>query len=882
MIRGTVVILRAVLVAGSLLGPAGLASAQKAKPPAKTPAQKAAQLYNSAMSALRTRQYAQAEGLLAKYVKSYSTHEYVPVGYLQLAACRWRLKDHEGHEDALEQVIRRFPHSPAWYIAYAAMLSRAKTAKDNDGYLTRLEAMVLQAGQGPWDLHTVLGRHYGEYQRNEYRGRDFWPVDDRPGGRLSKPGWVVDLLSMADTPERAERALRALAKNFNKLAKELPPDWQHVHVVLLRRAGQAELAEKAYQEYLESWGPDPRGMQLWLLKVAEARAAKNPEAIEAAYEALLEHYGSYGSLAEPFYRYLTWLYRRDKYERFTRRAREFLKRYRTSARWGYVVGYWVSMAQRAASRNDMGRIPSTLKMLEEFYQSKDPRLRRQGLLWQIDLLLRQGKEDEAVKLAGQLIEPDQWCAESLAVLSKYVGQHRAFQAVIDRARQQWKIPLPNPTSKAFLLLHQLKRRLKAEQARHAEEIGEEMFSKYRQDASTIEAVKLLAEYYFKKVLPEPRDKWMARMVQSYPRHPDTQTVLGWQIVAENAAKRYDRLALAIDTMEQRFGGAPRRWYYHRLSCYTAANDSAGALGYVKKVHGPLAAEGDARALIELSRYELSAIDGADCKAIGDYWVAKAKALAGTPSELFCLANALYGYYLTPYYQGYRQRAQWDEAMGVIQSLRKQKLDPELHWRLAFADVNLLARKGDGAAALKALEATLKDDQTYRDLSRRLDFAELGSALGKGNLVAKGEALAKRLRRRCFTTRDSGAIELMLGAMFYARKQYPAAAEHYLKVVKSWPFPARMYPFFRRALSAMQQARMRRFPGGFEAYLRRIGRVQELVPPLLYDAGRYYAAIRSSAALAMRKRLTSSYPASAAHDRMEEYFKKLRQQLRKNR
>ena len=199
---------RAVLAVVSLLvGSAGLAAAQEAR----TAAQKAARLYNSAMSALRTRQYAQAEGLLAKYVKSYSTHEYVPVGYLQLAACRWRLKDYEGYEDALEQVIHRFPHSPAWYIAHAAMLSRAKAAKDNDGYLTRLEAMVRQAGQAPWHMHTALGRYYSEYHRQEYNGRNFWAIDESPGGRVAKPGWVTDLLQMADTPERAERALRALA-----------------------------------------------------------------------------------------------------------------------------------------------------------------------------------------------------------------------------------------------------------------------------------------------------------------------------------------------------------------------------------------------------------------------------------------------------------------------------------------------------------------------------------------------------------------------------------------------------------------------------------------------------------------------------------------------
>ena len=855
------------------------ASAQKAKPAEETAAKKAAALYQSAVSAIRTGQWKQAEGLLDRYVKSCPSHEYVPVGYLQLAHCRHQLKDEAGCEAAVDEVIRRFDGSPAWFNAYGWKLARAKAGKDNDGYLLLLESMLRAAGEAPWQLHGVISWQFGDYWHQEYHGRHFEPTAGWLGSISQRPGWVMDILQMADTPEPAARALRALAGNFHARAKELPPDWQYAHATLLRRAGKPDEAEKALSGYFEAWGDDPRAIDLWLLKAQEAQARPDQPAVDAAYDHLVEKYAGAGSLEEALHQYLAGLQAQDRYDRFTRLARQYLGTYTTSPWWGYVVSYWVGMAKRKAEAGDTSRIASALKMLDDVYDAKTPARQRTKLIWKIDLLMLSGKADQAAELARRLLGEDHWSAESYDLVSRYAAKHKPFAAVVDAARERWSIPLPNPTSKAFVLLDQLKRRVQDEQMRHAEEIGEEMFSEHRDDAATIQAVKLLADYYFKKVLAEPRDKWMDRMVQAYPHHPLTQAVMVNQIATEGATRRYDRLAVALDTIEARFPATAGRWYHSRMRCYESANDPGGAHTYARRIHGPSADAGDVRSLAELAKYDLAGY-GQDYKAIGDYWMERARKLTGTRAQLYCLSQALRGYYWGPYLSGRRNQVQWEPAAVVLQELRNQSLDPELGWKLGFADVNLLAHKGDGQAALEALEGRLKDGQTCRDLSLRLDLVALGSALGSSKLLRKGHALAGRLERLCFTSRDAAAIELMQAAMFAARQAYGPAAEHYLKVVQSSPCPARMYPYFAGALNCLRQGKGGRYTSELDAYIRRISHVQELVPGLLYQAGEYYLQTRNAAALSVRQKLASRYPASAARDRMDELFAQYQKQAKK--
>ncbi|MHC4716891.1 MAG: tetratricopeptide repeat protein, partial [Planctomycetota bacterium] len=196
------------------------AAGQEAKGPARTAAQKAAQVYASALSAMRARQYRQAVGLFEKYVKTYASHEHVPVGYLLLASCRETLKDDDAYETALTDVTRRYTGSPAWFTAYKHLLDRARQGKDPDAYLRLLESMVRPLVQAPWRIGGRISWDHGHYRHNEYNGRQFWPHAAHLQTILHEPGWVMGVAEMADTEQRAGRALQVLAKNFRKRRNE--------------------------------------------------------------------------------------------------------------------------------------------------------------------------------------------------------------------------------------------------------------------------------------------------------------------------------------------------------------------------------------------------------------------------------------------------------------------------------------------------------------------------------------------------------------------------------------------------------------------------------------------------------------------------------------
>ena len=385
----------------------------------------------------------------------------------------------------------------------------------------------------------------------------------------------------------------------------------------------------------------------------------------------------------------------------------------------------------------------------------------------------------------------------------------------------------------------------------------------------------MADHYFKKVLPAPRDKWMARMIDSYPCHPLTQAVLANHIAAEAAARRYPRQAAGIDKMIDRFPTSPycARGYSQRVFCYETEHDEEGRLAFVRRMKAPAAETGDVRAVAELAKYELADID--DYEKLGDAWVARAEKYAGTRTEVYCLRRAWGAYYYTPYHRRQRDKVVWDKAMGVIRRLRAQKLDPELGWKLAFADVNLLARQGKGAAALSALNAKLKARPTWRDLSLRLEMAAVGAALGGGGKPDQAVALARRLKGCCVTRRDLAGIELLQAGAYVAAKDYEKGATHYLSLVNASPFPASLYSYFNSGASLLSQARSKKYTAAIEAYMRRIGRTQELVPGLLYQLGLHHARARGPAALAARNRLAGRYPCSAARDKLEKVFASLR-------
>ena len=836
--------------------------------------QKAGKLYTSAISQYNIRAWAQAEPLLEEFLKLYSSHDCAAVARMQLAYCRTQLKDYEGYEKALKEVIKKYPGSPAWFISHGSLLGRARSLKDHDKYLELLETMLKGLPEAPLSLHGNIARHFGDYFNHEYRiDYMFAPYAARMASVHARPGWVMNIVEVSDTPERAERALAALAKTFKARKGELPPDWQFAHAALLRKAGKQEEAHTLFDEYVKQWGDDPRAIDLWLLEISRGPTSKDAKKVDAAFDRLVKTYGGVGALEEPIRNRLYALQGAKRYDEFAALARHYLKTYEGSRHWDHVVSWWVGLAD---AKGDTSKIADTLKMLEELPGKRHPGRQRSNLHRKLNLYVRLKDFDKAVEITRELIGEKHWCAAAFQNVRKCASRHKAFIKVEEEARTKWKIPRANPASKAFVMLNKLKARLKDDQIRHAEEIGEEMFTKHHDDASTIEAVKMLADYYFKKVIPEPRDKWMARMVNVYHFHPLTQAVIANQITTENASRRYGRLAKAIDTAVKRFPGTgwPWSWYRLRLHCYGVAKDAEGARRLNRTYYGARAEAGEIQAMADLSRQEM-AVHGKDNRAIGDAWMAKAKKFAGRRQELYCLSNAWSAYYWSPYrHHAYDRKVHWDEGLAVIKQLQEQARDGELRWKLAFADINLLAQKQDARAMLAAIEKRLTEKR-YRDLSLRLDFSAIGAALGKAKAGKVGLELAKKFKKLCFTRRDAGAIELMLAALYSAGKAHAPAAQHHLNVVYAHPQPARMYHYARSALGHLRQVSAQAYSREAGRYIRKVNRVQELVPPLLYDLGFYYVGRRSPAVMGVRKQLAGRFAASGYVDRLDKEIAKLR-------
>ena len=865
---------------------AGDQNAPPKRPP--TLAEQASKLYTSAMSQYRDRHWKQAEGLLKKFVKTYPSHEYVPAAYLELAYCREQLKDFAGWEKSLDTVIKRFWGSPAWFMAYAARMKRAKELKENDKYLKLLTTMSRRVRELPFRMYTQIGWSYWNYEYYNYRLSPLRPKAAEMDIIIRKPGWIMDVVEMADTPIRARRAISALQYTFKKYSKELPPDWQYARVALMKKAGLTAQAENALKKYINEWGDDPRVVEIWLLKLNDAYARKDEKEIAKIIDYLVKNYKGIGSkcyfiidrslrvmegrVARALAKRLKELYEADKYEQFTKLARFYLQTY-TASYWRrrWIIDLWYDMAKKRAQGGDTSRIPSTLKMLDEFPLEQTPSAKRRYIARKIELYVLMKNFDQAVQLANELLGDKYYCAAGYNLIERYANRYKPFAKVLEKARAKWKIPKDDPTSPAAKLLENLIKRLKDDQIRHAEEIGEEMFAKYRSDASTIKAVKMLADYYFKKVIPEPRDKWMERMIETYPYHPLTESVLRNHITAERAAQRYKRLAEAIDTLLKRFPGVEldNTLYYSRLACYNAEHDTVGKIVFSKKYLGPRAIVGDIDSIDRIARCALAGYEfDKDDKKVGDYWFNQAKKLKNC-ARFYCLARAWYAYNR---WNWHREKCQQDDRFSAVQTiikmLREQQDDPELRWAMEFADINLLACAGKTREMLEKLSARLGKNKKYRDLSLRLNFSAIGTALGDNNMINEGRALANKLKKHCYTLRDKISINLMLARMFEQAKLYLPAAQYYLKVVEAYPRPARMFRYFRRVQWNLSRANSPAYPAKVNWYIGKIGRTQELIPGLLCNIGGYFLGKKNqAAAMSVFRQLASRYPASMGRDRL---------------
>lgn len=850
-----------------------------AQAPAKgTPAQEAAKLWESAMSPWRSGDYKACAALLEKFIAAFPTNENIPDAYMKLGYCRLTLKDPEKYLAAVNDIIDRFQGSPSWYAAYANKLAYLKDKKDNDGYLKTLEAFIGKLEEAPLDLYDHPVNYWTYYMNRE---------------AYFAPGWVRDVVAMADTPERAAKALRLLNATLQEYSADLPPEWQFAHVSLLRTAGKNEDAEKFWRKYTEARAGDPRGSALWLMEANAAIARKDNAATDAIYARLFKTWGGSGGLEEAMYSRLVQLSSQDRYDEFMQLARLFGKYYGPADQRGYtdaVMNLVATIAVRPLSaprpkpittpttattqpRPEEARIAPALVLLDEL-AGKHPLNIQANLRRKFQIYLAAEMVPQAAELAAEFVGPKQWCAENFDLVGQYVNTDPAFAKIITEARERWKVPLPNPTSKAFPMLNQLRLRLKEDQLRHAEEIVEEMFTQFRDDPSTIDAINLFAEYCFAKVLVEPRDKWLARMVENYATHPVAQAVLSRQIAAQLADQQYDALAKSVEMAMTRFpgAGAVTTWQSYRLRCYEAVQDAGGKYLYAKSVYGPRADAGEIGAMQELGRYELEKYTGTDFVPRGTYWLEQADTHPGTRAELWCLSQAITWLYILPV-RHYGTPGDWEHAYPVRARLAKQTLDPELAWQHTMMDVTMLAEQDKPADALKALDGYLKDKTTVLDLNVRVKLASLGRSLGKANMGNEGVALVKRLEKLCLTQLDQRAILQMQAAMYYAAKRPADAAGFYLTLVEKSRAPMEEYGSFLVGIQYLAEAASPRYPQEIERYLKRIERVQEVVPGLLYRLGAYYAGAKNPAAMQVWNRLNTRYPASAARDQLEAVLKK---------
>ncbi len=887
--------------------------------------------FKAAYSQFTSQRWAQAQGLLEDFVRRFGTHERVPIAYLYLAVCHLNQGNEEEYEAATEQVMRRFFGSPTWFLAYGSRMTRARQRRDgvraearkaaeeaakaaakakkegkepppaatapttqpkeigaefSDAYFLLLEQFARRVRRVPMELQDSLASQRPEWNWYQIWERRHLPRYDQYMVRVYPEwSWTMQILAMADTPERAERALRALAYTFRTVPR-LPTDWQFAHVQMLRIAGQDEQADTAWDEYLAQWEDDPRGMGLWLTAGEWAQQHGDDETADVAWDQVVERYGGYYSVGEFLGERLRYLREHARREEFFKLARHYMKTYPHS-RWnGSIVSWWTDLARGRLIEGDEELLAETTRLVEAEWGAESERTLR----WKIELALARGQATEALDLMDGLLDERHWDASTFSRIENYARQvagiarskedaelEKKADAPVAAARDKYGIPVEDPESPAAAMYKDLKARIKDSQLRHMEEIADGMFREHRKDYYTIEAFSDLHEFYFRNVMPDQRDRTYQRMVSAWPQHPRTQQVMQRQVQAEQAANRYQELGKVIDLLTTRFPGGPT-YYGQRRQAFSGTNDEAGLLEYVRERYGPAAENGSVHALEELSRYEVKTVEET-ATALGGYWMDWANKLKGTRAELYALRQALDYYYWRPYhYHHLEQEPQWDKATAVVRRLASQDTDPEIAWNAEFLDVRLLADKDDARGAYNAMTKKLDGVTRFREITGRASLSTLGRAMGEKKMIDEAKSLADRLNKLSGPRDEPTAVEHMLGTAYqYAGAPIPAA-KHFLNVVDATPFPAKQYNTFMHALR-MLHGQPQTTVSTANQFINKVPTAQDIVPDVLFELGKFYVQRRDRGVNSIRSRLAQRYPASHARGELERMIEEAEKRYR---
>lgn len=854
-------------------------AATAASAPASVPLwEQAKKAHDQAMSQFHSASYAQAQSLFKSFIDKFPSNESVPQAYWLMAKCQREQGDGNGFLGTLDEMIKKMPGSPVWFVAYGNKLSQLKTMKKNEEYLDTLEAMwkALGGKQVRLDLTRTYVEEYGigegrwctwfPWYRSDRQRRWSsyvrWNVTP-----FAEPGWERDLVSMCDTPDRARRALLILDATLDKYGDEkdpqLGPDMEFAQYLLLLRAGQDAEAARLLAARQEAWGDDVRGLHLLLYQGEWAQELHDDKTADAVYGLILKKYGSYGSLADCLRPRFEYLQATGQAKTHVALGRYYLKEFPQNRYCKNIIQQWVDMAKPIAIGGNQEVYQDTLDLLKgQFGDDSYPVLR-----WQIEVKVEQRKFAEALPLMQALAQDKYWTQVTFNQLSAWAGRDPSLQAVVEDMRTRYKVPANDPSSSANGLLKDLQEHIKADEVRFIEEIGESMAAKYPADASTIEAMRLIVNYYFQKVLDVPRDKWVNRMIQAYPRHPGTFWAMQTEAQAYSAAKKYRELAALLDQMNTRFPGMAEQWSWYplRLQCFDAAKDLAGRAAFVKKYYQADLKAGAMTAVDEMVNSQIS--DPNDSKKNGDLWMEQASALAGTRGELYCLGRAWETYYWTPARQGELHRPVcWHEGLETIRAMQDQKLDPEMKWLMEFGAVHLLSDMHNAGAALDELDNRLTAKK-YRDITDRLNMMHIVMwGIKDSNDAARGLAIGLKLQKLCYTEKDETDLAYYLGGVCDSLHQHSQGMIYCAKPFQDCLWPALLWDQLHKTLDMCDD--VSQYCLVADQYIAKLPQAQEMAAQLLLMEAQFAWHKTQMLPSAIKLKIINNYPASDARGQLE--------------
>ena len=881
-------VLASVWIAGGLLAPA------RGDAP---PWQAARSLYETAMSSYRAKNYAQAEPLFENFIRRYRGNENLPDAYLYLASCKGRLGKGEEAADLREMVIRRFTGGAHWFNVYRGKILGNR--KDPNVMLENLAAFARHMKYLPVEFSGRI--YHRDHHRTE--AADWHPTHRarriprdlhwlRP--IIYEHDWEQQLIDAVQTPEHAQQMLKIMHSTFRLRGDSLPPHWKVFHLRLLKKAGEdPEAVDKQLQQYANAVKDTPMELGLWAewarglndyADPEKKKTQRDPEAAMKVYKMLTDRFSGWASLSHFIGPYQEYLRKKGDYDEYVAFVEWYVDTYPEGHLRGECERDLMSMLRTAAVNGDPVAQKKLLERVDKRYGKSGDSRDRYLMDYYIDLK----QFDKAAEHGTYMLKDNNWSGGMANKIEQYAGRYDAFKPLWEQAQKKYGLVLENDP-KAAELLTELKQRAKDEQVRHMEEIGKELYTKHKGTREALDGVKLLSDYYLKKVLIEKRDEWMDRMIQGWPRHPELESALHSYTRALDAGKQYKRLGQILDIIKERFHGnhgrVHRGWWKQRMKAYQALKDEQGVRKlWNQRLDGwrRRAGWGDINAMDELRHHDPKLRgDTVTTKQIGDFWMQYANKFKGTRVEMACLRKAKQDYYDNPLRSRGKREVMFSQALDCINRLRTQKSDPEVAWNMAYADINLLVdfsrHSGGGekhfVQALGLLDKRIGQEKDY--ITARLNMGSLAAATEDYKKHGKRVlAIMDRLDRMGFGTAGFMAnLHRQMGNYAQAQKMYTRFAANAACAYHG-------YGSIRAALSCAERQGGRAYLSALEGFRREIGEWQNVMPGWYADVGEHLLRRKDRAALKVRNILATRYRSSGPRGEFEAEIEKMMKSKRK--